>query len=234
MKPLVYCVASRGWLGDPALGTSWLSCIGSWYGAASTPYSLHVCMGQDVVPAMQECYESTREPILAYLHDDVVIHEAGWDLRVLTQFDDSRVGLVGWAGGLGHGHPSLYTSPYHLPNLARQIFLSNMRSWKTHGSQFTGERDVAVLDGCVLFVRRSLLDLIGGWTPALPYGYWLYSEWLCCEIRRRGFRIRLVGVDFEHLGGKTSGHIATVPSYDEAHRFLWENNKDVLPYRVTE
>ena len=227
MKLMCYCVASRGWEG-------WLDCIRTWYSTASEPYSLHVCMGQDVVPAMQECYESTKEEILMYGHDDIVVYHKGWDQRVFSQFNDPRVGVVGWAGAVGHGHPSLYKATYHLPNLARQTFLSNMRSWKTHGSQFTGERDVAVLDGCVLFVRRSLLDKLSGWTQAQPYGYWLYSEWLCCAARRLGYRIRLVGIEFEHLGGKSSGHIAVSPSYDEAHRLLWESSRDVLPYRVPE
>ena len=174
----------------------------------------------------------TKAEILAYLHDDVEIHEKDWDKRVLKEFEDETVGLVGFAGGRGHCRPELYRVPYFLPNLARQTFLSNMRSWQTHGERFTAECDVAVLDGCVLFVRRSVLDHVQGWMKAEPYGYWLYSEWLCCETRRQGLTIRLVGIDFEHLGGKSSGSIATKPSYEEAHRFLFENNRDVLPFRV--
>lgn len=227
MKPLVYCVASRGWPG-------WLDCVKTWFDTASEPYSIHVCMGQNVVPALQDCYESTSEPILGYLHDDLQLFEKGWDQRVLSQFDDPRVGVVGLGGGVGHGHPSLYQGEYHLPKLARQTFLSNMRSWQTHGGHFTGERDVACLDGCALFVRRSFLDSVNGWVKAEPYGYWLYSEWLTCEARRQGYKIRLVGIDFEHLGGKSSGHISTSPSYEDAHWYLYDNNRDVLPYRVAE
>ena len=225
MMPMIYCVASRGWPG-------YMDCIRTWKETASEQYSMYICMGLDVVPAMQLCYESTREPILAYLHDDVEIHEKDWDKRVLKEFEDETVGLVGFAGGRGHCRPELYRVPYFLPNLARQTFLSNMRSWQTHGERFTAECDVAVLDGCVLFVRRSVLDHVQGWMKAEPYGYWLYSEWLCCETRRQGLTIRLVGIDFEHLGGKSSGSIATKPSYEEAHRFLFENNRDVLPFRV--
>lgn len=217
--------ATRGWIGAQ-------KCIGSWMYNASEKYRVYIIHGLDVVPALQSIYESTTEEILGHPHDDTVVFEKGWDQRVLSQFDDPRVGVVGLAGSLGHGHPSLYQGDYNLPNLARQHFLSNMRSWKTHGYHFTGERDVAVLDGCALFVRRTVLDFVGGWISAKPYGYWLYSEWLCCEARRQGYKIRLVGIDFEHLGGKSSGHIATVPSYDEAHRFLYDNNRDMLPYRV--
>ena len=131
-----------------------------------------------------------------------MIYEKDWDLRVLREFNDPTVGMVGFAGALGHGHPDLYKVPYHLPNLARQNFMSNMRSAETHGARFTSERDVAVLDGCALFVRRSILKKWGGWPKNRIIDYFLYSEWLGCEVRRQGYRIRLVGVDFEHLGRK--------------------------------
>jgi hypothetical protein len=183
---------------------------------------------------MQTCYEGTKEPILAYLHDDVIIHEQNWDVRVLKEFEDETVGLVSFTGALGHGRPELYRVPYHLPDLARQTFISNMRDAETHGSRFTGARDVAIADGSTCFVRREILDRLEGWTTATPYGYWLYMEWLCCSVRRLGYRIRMVGVEFEHLGGKSSGHIATAPTYEDAHRHLYDNNRDVLPFRVKE
>jgi hypothetical protein len=227
MSAMAFCIATKRWDG-------WLECVESWHNHSGSRNAGYVISNRDVVPAYQELYEGTTEPILAFIHDDVMIFEKGWDERVLREFEDPQVGLVGFGGALGHGAPQLYTTPYHLPNLARQSFLSNMRSAERHGARFGGERDVAVLDGFALFVRRTILDKVGGWPVAKPYGYWLYSEWLCCETRRQGYRIRLVGVDCEHLGGKSSGHIASSPTYEEAHRYLWENNRDMLPYRVKE
>jgi GT2 family glycosyltransferase len=90
---------------------------------------------------------------------------------------------------------------------------------------------VAVLDGFALFVRRSVLDAWGGWPIGKPVGYFMYSETLCCEVRRQGLRIRLVGVDCEHLGGKSSG--TPLPySYEEEHAYFYEHNRDVMPYAV--
>jgi hypothetical protein len=227
MSNLAMIVATRYWNG-------WGRCVTTWLDTSNLGHRYQVVSGLDVVPAFQEGLELTHEPILGYVHDDVEIYEVGWDIRVLREFVDETVGLVGFAGAVGHGTPDLYTSPYHLPNLARQQFLSNLRSAEKHGARFVGQRDVAVLDGLALFVRRSVLEKAGGWPVDRPYGYWLYSEWLCCETRRQGYRIRLVGVDCEHLGGKSSGHIAAVPSYEEAHRYLWDENRDMLPYRVKE
>jgi hypothetical protein len=256
MKPLVYCVASRGWKG-------WTDCMKTWFETASTEYSIYVCMGLDVVPAMQSCYEETKEPILGYLHDDVIIHEKDWDLRVLKEFEDESVGLVSFTGALGHGRPDLYRVPYHLPDLARQTFISNMRDAEIHGARFKGSRDVAIADGSTCFVRRAILhnwnhirsitqtlddqrrvidskDVPahkGGFPQGVPCGYFMWMENLCCEVRRQGFRIRMVGVDFTHLGGKTSAMHTTEDrqkQYEAEHKYFYERNRDVLPYRVPE
>lgn len=223
---MVYGIATRNWEG-------WSDCVNSWLETASENHPYICVPGMGIPMAFEMIYKGTTEPIIAMIHDDVIIYEPGWDKRVLREFDDPTVGLVGFGGALGHGTPNLYTVPYHLPNLARQHFMSNMRSAETHGARFAGERDVAVLDGFALFVRRSVLDKWGGWPVHPDVGYFLYAEHLCCEVRRQGLRIRLVGVDCEHLGGKSSG-TPLIDNYEDAHRYLWETSTDVLPYRVSE
>lgn len=224
---LVMCFATRRWDG-------WVKCVESWLETQNKWHKQVVTFDQDVMPAYEFLRKSTTEPILAYPHDDVMVYEKGWDSRVLKQFGDPSVGLVGFAGALGHATANLYQVPYHLPNLARQNFMSNMRDAEKHGARFTGERDVAVLDGLALFVRREILEKAGGWPVDKPYGYFMYSEWLCCETRRQGYRIRLVGVDCEHLGGKSSGFISPKENYEQAHRYFYDHNRDVMPYRVPE
>lgn len=225
MRDLVMAVATRYWDG-------WNRCVGSWMDTARSEPYYYVVGNEDVLPAYQEALVKNKRPIIGHVHDDVMIYESGWDARVLEEFNDPGVGVVGFAGAIGHGHPDLYAVPYHLPNLARQTFLSNLRDAEKHGQRFVGSRDVAILDGLALFVRRPILEKAGGWPIDKPIGYWLYAEWLCCEARRQGYRIRLVGVDCEHLGGKSSAHIAKSPTYEEAHWYLYDTNRDVLPYRV--
>ncbi len=225
MNELVECIATREWSG-------WKECVKSWDDTADWYRPQQVVANTDVISAYQICYKRSREPILAFLHDDLMIFERGWDSRVLNSFADPGVGVVGLGGSVGHGTPDLYTSPYHLPNLARQHFLSNMRSAEVHGGRFTGERDVAAIDGFAIFVRRSILDKHKGWPLTEPYGYYLYTEWLCCEARRQGFRIRLVGVDCEHLGGKTSTMVQVQDDFQAAHKYLYDHNRDMLPFRV--
>jgi GT2 family glycosyltransferase len=225
MSDLAMCIATRYWHG-------WGSCVNSWMQHANSPHLYYVVGDKDVLPAYQEAYEKIYKPVLGMIHDDVMIYEDSWDTRVLEEFHDPGVGVVGFAGAIGHGASDLYVGHYHLPKLARQNFLSNMRDAEVHGSRFKSSRDVAILDGLSLFVRRPILEEVGGWPVNKPVGYWLYAEWLCCEARRQGYRIRVVGVDCEHLGGKSSGYIAPTPTYEEAHWYLYDTNRDVLPYRV--
>jgi hypothetical protein len=225
---LVLCVATLRWSG-------WLDSVKSWYQTASpAELPLVLACGKEILPAYQECYERTREPILGFVHDDLLFYEQDWDMRVREEFRDTGVGVVGIAGAIGHGTPNLYTVPYHLPNLARQGFVSNLRHWQQHGGHFTGRRDVAVIDGMAIFVRRTVLKKWGGWPVGSPLGYHLYTEALCCETRRQGLRIRLLGIEADHLGGRTSTTAAIKEDYAIAHRFLFDTYRDVLPYRVSE
>ena len=224
MNKMVYGVATREW-------EYWKECVSSFHIHASKEYPHYFVKGESVLEAFQQIYESTAEPIIAYIHDDVTCYEKDWNLRILKEFEDPAVGLVGVAGGLGHGLPQMYKEPFYIPNLIRRDFISNMRDAEKHGHRFTGETDVAVLDGLALFVRRSVLDKWGGWPVDKPVSYFMYSENLCCEVRRQGLRIRLVGIDCLHLGGKSSG--SPLPhSYEEEHRYFYDNNKDCLPYYV--
>jgi GT2 family glycosyltransferase len=184
----------------------------------------------NIIPALQYIYERTTEPILALIHDDCKIFENDWDLRVLREFEDPTVGMVGFAGATRHGAPDLYTSPYKLQNLGRLGFASNMRDWQQHGAFFDGVRDVAVYDGFAVFIRRSILDKIGGWP--MKATYYLYTEAICCEARKQGYRLRHVGVSCDHLSGKTSSMVQVTDSHEASHRWLFHKYRQVLPFAV--
>ena len=187
-----------------------------------------------LLSSYQEGYEQSTADVLAFIHDDVVIYEEGWDARVLAEFDDPAVGIVGFGGALVHGSPDLYKTPYRLEQLGRSFYLSNVDDAEVHGERFDGSCDVAVLDGFALVVRRSLLDRVGGWPVGTPVGYSLYDYWLCCVAHRFGYRVRLVGVRCHHLGGLTAVGMGVAKGSGEAHvaahRWLYDNFADVLPW----
>lgn len=195
-----------------------------------------------VLGSFQAGYERTTAPVIAYLHDDVTIRDSDWAERVLAEFADPQVGVVGFCGALRHGHVNLYKVPYQLVHLARYDVLSNMDDAEVHGARFAGVCDVAVLDGFALIVRRKLLAECGGWlVHGLP-AHHNYDYLICCLAHRFGYRVRLVGVPCHHAGGRT----ATTPAYQEwakrtqwgsdvemhiqGHRVIYDNFSDVLPW----
>jgi len=225
MTEVVYGIATHRWPG-------WEKCVESWKHTATSPHPSCTVYNEPVLEALQSVFTGSTEEVIAYIHDDVVISEHGWDVRVLKEFEDPTVGLVGFGGALRHGSPEMYRVRYAFTQLGRSKFLSNMREAEIHGERFKGERDVAVLDGFAMFVRRSILEKAGGWPLNTGINYFCYDMWLSCEVRRQGYRIRLVGVECDHLSGKTAGMIQLKDSHASAHRWLYDHSRDVLPFSV--
>ena len=206
--------------------------------AAEGPYPLYLEYGNKTLVSYNRCLRRSVEPLLGFVHDDVLVHEYGWDQRVLQQFDDPAVGVVGFAGALGHGYPDLYKGEFRLGNMGRSVeFRSGLHDAEAHGKRFTGECDVAVLDGMALFARRELFDKAGPWPEET--GYWIYDYWLCCEARRHGYRIRMVGVACTHLGSASHATAEAqglpLPESEDseaANRWIYDRYRDVLPWEV--
>ncbi len=161
--------------------------------------------GMGIIEAYQTGYErSAAFDIVAYLHDDVLIYDTDWIDRVLPEFDDPKVGVVGFGGAIQHGDLEIYRKPYRLQQLGRFGYRSNTRDAETHGERFKGECDVATVDGFAIIVRRSLLNYTGGWPIGSPVGYVGYDYWITLMAKRFGYKVRLVGIDCSHLGGLTA------------------------------
>lgn len=218
----------------------------TWFEKASTPrtfghYIQHNTIENNlgVVGAYDKLYRESTEDVLVYAHDDVVMREEGWDERIKQEFEaDERVGVVGLGGALRHGAPELYKTPYKLQQLGRSGYLSNVDDAETHGKRFTGSCDVAVLDGFVVAVRRSLLDRMGGWSAinGPTDRFFCYDYAMCAWAHRLGYRVRVVGIRSHHVGGQTSVKVKDNPitgqqAYDESHRWFYENFRDVMPFR---
>ncbi len=192
-----------------------------------------------MLPAYQHGFGANQEfDIIAFLHDDTIINDPKWVDRVLKEFEDPTVGLVGFGGALGHGTAGIYKIPYQYQQLARTCFMSNMKDAENHGKRFIESCDVAVLDGFAMIVRREVLEKAGGWPLNTPIGYVCYDYWLSCMTRRLGYRIRLVGVPCEHLGGQTFVKLGIGKDpkhwqqYLDSHQYIYDEFKDVLPFQV--
>lgn len=183
--------------------------------------------------------ENLCNDVIAYFHNDLFIMEHGWDTRVLKEFDDPQVAIVGFVGGRELGRPDIYRVPYHFTQLARNDVWSGMVDAESHGGRTDEAMDLAVVDSCAVIVRRSLLVRTNGWPIAsYPNSSHCSDLWICSIARRLGFRTRLVPVKCQHRGGgKGEAGAKWLGGRDgemhqDAHRRIYQDFKDVLPFRV--
>jgi GT2 family glycosyltransferase len=197
-----------------------------------------------VVQAYQHVYKiDNKHDVIVFMHDDVEIFDPHWAEEIDEMFiSDPSLAIVGLGGATGIGTPDLYKRPYHITQLIRTNYASNQRDWQVHGTHETGIRDVAVVDGFFMAIRVKFLDEIGGWT-------WIKSDFHCYDLAmclmaiRRGWKVKMIGLDCHHHGGGTS----TRPEYQkwceergtdmgrehsEPHLWLANEFRDLLPYQI--
>ena len=174
---------------------------------------------------------NTDADIIACLHDDVEIHEVGWDRIVLRHFQrHPACGLAGFGGALGLGADDIYKVPYDPMQLARVHFRSNLVDAESHGMRSLVPERVACLDGFSQIGRRefwlgyngkaphlselrhmeALVDernpMIGPWTYLEHLGvkHHLYDSLLGAIAKRNCWETWFLPMRCRHLGGATA------------------------------
>lgn len=218
-------------------------------------YIRHSPENLGIPAALHELWAMTnsypKPDILAIIHDDFRILEPGWDTRVCQAFEaDPDCALVGFGGSTGLGRPGLYKAPYHWSQLCRTDFWSNMVDADFHGHRTTENRPIVYSDGQSLVLRTSFLDEIKGWSwwphDIVHHGY---DMGLACMVRRAKKKAMLVPVACEHrrdrggIGAFTrdsdiykslaNKHGGDEVVFARAHRFVYDNFRDVMPLRLT-
>ena len=165
----------------------------------------------------------TREAdLIAFIHDDVIIEQQGWEQVVLEHFAaHPKCGLAGFGGGVGFAHEDIYKVPYDYRQLARMGFVSNMREAESHGRRATESQRVAALDGFALVCSSSFFWNAGrqAASPALgpggSYNAWraclddgiqfhMYDAWISCRAAELQYETWMLPVACHHQGGQTS------------------------------
>lgn len=147
-----------------------------------------------VIPAMNVAWPLVTTPYVAFIHNDLMILEPDWDLRlnhVLQTVD--HCGVVGVGGGSGV-----------TTNGLRFNFISNMVNAEQHGSRLTVDHLPAVVeDGMCLVVAVKLLQELGG--IGVDYKiHHFYDLDICLEAIYHGYKVLTLGLLVDHLGGETS------------------------------
>jgi len=201
----------------------------------------------EALHALWEMSCTSGVDVVCYLHDDCFLYGRGWDESIRSVFSDPNVGLAGVSGARGLGLEALYHVPYDITLLLRLDFVSNLRSGgfgggaERHGRRGLSPERIVVTDGASMFVRRELLDSIGGWRW-WPFPHHNYDTALGCQVARAGLQAWYLPIESDHVSGFTANNeegarlLRDAGGERQVHiqsaRALYDQFRDVLPLRI--
>lgn len=189
-----------------------------------------------------------RTDFIFYTHNDLIMHERNWDLKLKELIAKmENPGVIGFFGAKGIGSGGIYVSPYHISQMVRTQCVASMPRMEGHGNrQVQGEFEkVAVLDGMSLICSTKMLKMTHGFDEINYPIHHQYDNDICLQSIDNGFNNYVVPMDCQHLGGRTDvGEDWATPFgktkqqvHEEAHPPFyekWRPNKHriCLPYHV--
>jgi hypothetical protein len=225
------------------------ACVRSWDAHAMYGLPLYQVWDQmGVVPAFAQgvakAFEHGAEAVLA-IHDDVLIEEEGWDLRVLEQLDRG-VRYMGFGGATSLGAADIYRTPYDPMQLARGGFVSNMRDAEAHGRRSEHEVCCVVFDGFATVGTADWFAPAWEWLGKSGIIHHAYDAALGAYAARAGVQPGvMIPIRVHHYGGRSAvGSVAyqewanrqvnggDAIFWQQSHRTVWEAFQDVLPLTV--
>lgn len=162
-----------------------------------------------LIKALNQGWRLAGAEFVCFLHNDAEMREPRWLERLVQALDgDPSVGLAGLYGAKRVRRDGRYAGRTIVHCLAEAPTLRGPVA------------EVASVDGVCLFLRRDLLEALGGFDEG--YGFFHgYDKDLSFAVREAGRRCVVINAPFVHHGGRTRASLAASqsPSGDDlAHR----------------
>jgi GT2 family glycosyltransferase len=144
-----------------------------------------------LIRALNQGARLARGETLCFLHNDIEMRDPRWLARLHAALDAPLgIGLAGLYGARKLRVDGRYAGRSIVHGLAGSATLK------------ADMAEVAAVDGVCLFLRRSLLDAVGGFDEG--YGFFHgYDRDLSFAVREAGWRCAVVNAPFIHRGGGT-------------------------------
>ena len=144
-----------------------------------------------LIRALNQGAGLARAEFVCFLHNDTEMSDPAWLDRLENAVrSTSRIGLAGL-----YGARKVRTD-------GRYVGRTIVHCLKDRGRLGSELVEVAAVDGVCLFLRRSLLESIGGFDEG--YGFFHgYDRDLSFSVREAGWRCAVVNAPFVHRGGGT-------------------------------
>ena len=191
--------------------------------------------GFDLFTAYNEGIRRATGDYLCFLHEDLYFHETGWDARAVAHFAaDAGLGMIGVAGGRSVTVlPRSWTHTYFPDDHAKAVIEPDGRGGFTRqvvGLGEDGRRQVLLLDGIFLCVRRSLVEEHGlRFDDAHFSGFHRYDYDFCMQVARHA-RIAVVGdLCPQHFSAGVRSPAWLAAAIDFQRKY-----NDVLPCTITD
>ena len=149
-----------------------------------------------LIRALNQGWRLAGSEFVCFLHNDTEMRDPRWLERLVAALEGDRgAGLAGLYGARRVRRDGRYVGRTIVHCLADG---PGMRE---------PEVEVAAVDGVCLFLRRSLLETLGGFDEG--YGFFHgYDRDLSFAVREAGGRCVVVNAPFIHRGGGTRGSVA--------------------------
>lgn len=170
--------------------------------------------------------------IVMFIHSDLFVVHENYDNDIVAQFEaNDNLGLVGVIGstqidsmgGRGMGtHSNFQGGEYILPENINTHMAQVV--WKGSPAEVHGARDAgfiidgAVVDGCVMIFRKSVLQAIG-FKKNYPMHHF-YDRAMSVQVREAGYKVGILGLKVDHISGQTANHESSY--HDQAKHWAKE------------
>ena len=197
-----------------------------------------------VLHTFKQGIKAASHDIVCFIHNDTLIHEKGWNVRIEQAFkDDPQLGLAGLLGARAlHKDGGRMGVMSHMLGKEYGKCECHDPAALHHGELMTNIAPAAVLDGVGLFFRRSALLKVAARTNVFaadrPLHHW-YDRNFSANFLEQGWHVAVIGIQFDHFSGATAN---TSDSYRKAAeewaerngKPIVEDNPDLTMYRIGE
>lgn len=173
-------------------------------------------------PLKQLYDEFPDEELIGLAHNDMLIYEMSWDMRMAKCFeDDPKLMLVGLCGSYEVDERGGRGGGTHVNFRGEHGFQS-----PAAGAKNVGLIPSACLDSLFMMFRREAVPILSEDWGALPLAHFYDRIWPL-RLANWGYHVGTLGVECDHMGGMTTvGNIQyrnDCMSWLEKHRIPYEN-----------
>lgn len=153
-------------------------------------------------PSLQQGIAEAYSDIVMTLHNDVLIWEHNFDIRILSHFSkDHLLAIAGLFGASGVGIDGGRGNPE-----SNMLGKKYGTSGTLHGALLTGSHPAVVFDSLCMIFRKRHLELLD--PDSLPMHHWC-DRLVTLRAVLKGLHCLTIGIAFDHGGGYTSTKVGT-------------------------